>query len=79
MNQALSFLNTTKRAKSAARRSGGARRAPVGVPPLDWPADLFRDNANRAELKVEEFELQRGPGVMAWGHQCPEMYVLAAA
>jgi hypothetical protein len=73
MNQAFSFPNTTKRAKST------ARRALVRVPALGWRTNLFNDNANLAELKAEEFELQRGPAAMAWGHQSPEMYILAAA
>jgi hypothetical protein len=79
MTKPLSFQNTTKRAKSTERRSGGARRELVRVPALDWPTKLFNDDANLAELKAEEFELQWGPAAMAWGHQSPEMYILAAA
>ncbi len=48
-------MGRQKRARSASRRK--QLRAPVRLPMLDWPADLFSDNATMVELINEDFAM----------------------
>jgi hypothetical protein len=42
------------RSRSATHRSE-APRAPIRVPMLDWPAQLFNDNATMTDLATEDY------------------------
>ncbi len=68
MSQALSYdeavhvtTRSTRRDPVAAKSmTRGRKRTPAltRVPMLDWPAELFSDNANVAELVGEDFPMQ---------------------
>ena len=68
MSQALSYDDAVHVTKRSTRRDPVAarsmtrlrKRAPAQtrVPMLDWPAELFSDNANVAELAGEDFPMQ---------------------
>ena len=48
-------MSEQKRAHSTSRRM--RLRAPARLPMLDWPADLFSDNATAVELINEDFPM----------------------
>ena len=53
-------------------RPRGARntgRTAGRVPMLDWPADLFSDNATMGELMVEDFALSFDPSALFGGQE----------
>lgn len=70
MGQAFSFDDAgnspTKQARATSRRSSNERvtrrrkrpQVPVRVPELDWPGNLFSDNASMAEIMTEDFPQQ---------------------
>ena len=51
----------------------------VGVPMLDWPSDLFSDNASLTDLATVDFVLQCDPGFMPYSHQSEQSYTQLAA
>jgi len=51
----------------------------AGVPMLDWPSDLFSDNARLADLVAVDFLLQCDSEFMPHSHQSEELYVQLAA
>jgi hypothetical protein len=51
-------------------------QAPARVPMLDWPRNLFSDNASTADLMAEEFPLQWDMPALS---QNPEIFLQAAA
>ena len=88
MGQILSFgnvgLSSAMRARQATTPTGNDRvtrrqeapEALVKVPALDWPSNLFSDNASMAEVMAEDL-------VSEWDmpelrHKSPEMFVQAA-
>lgn len=61
------------------RRRATQLRTHVRVPMLNWPADLFSDNASIGELMVEDFPLQWDLTALSPGQESPGMPVQAAA
>jgi hypothetical protein len=51
----------------------------AGVPMLDWPSDLFSDNASATELVAVDFLQECDEEFMLDSHQSEEFYVQLAA
>ena len=51
----------------------------TGVPMLDWPTDLFSDNANLADLAMVDFLFQCDPAFLARTQQSEELCIQIAA
>jgi hypothetical protein len=51
----------------------------VGVPMLDWPSDLFSDNASLTDLASVDFLLQFDPEFMLHSRQSDYLYIQLAA
>jgi len=51
----------------------------VGVPMLDWPSDLFSDNASLTDLATVDFMLQCDAEFMPYSHQIERSYGQLAA
>jgi hypothetical protein len=54
-------------------------QARVRVPMLDWPSDLYSDDASMVELMLEDWGLQYDPDVLSHGRASRGMRVQAAA
>jgi hypothetical protein len=69
MGQANSFVDTEH-----------AIVAPAGgVPMLDWPSDLFADDAGLTDLAREDFLLQYDPAFLPHTQQSEELCIQLAA
>ena len=70
---------TTSRSPKSPRviRRRKKLQAPARVPMLDWPADLYGDNASTSEQVMVDFVLQCDPSTFSRAHQ--QMDVRAAA
>jgi hypothetical protein len=51
----------------------------AGVPTLDWPSDLFSDNASLTDLVTVDLLHQCEPEFMLHSHQSEELYIQLAA
>jgi hypothetical protein len=56
LDQPMQIPGTTTICRDSGAR--GREQVPGGVPMLDWPADLFGDNATLPELVTVDFLLQ---------------------
>jgi hypothetical protein len=89
MSQALSFheaeytrpvsARTTSRSPKPGQvaRRRKALKAPARVPMLDWPTDLYGDNASLAEQVMVDFVLQCDPSTFSQAPQQMDMLVAA--
>ena len=69
MGQAHSFDDT-----------GYAIVAPTaGVPMLDWPSDLFSDNASPADLEMVDFLLECEPAFLPHAQRSEDLSIQLAA
>lgn len=61
----------------------GAEHATVipafGTPMLDWPTDLFSDNASVADLEMVDYLLQCDPAFLPHTHHSEELCIQLAA
>jgi hypothetical protein len=51
----------------------------AGVPMLDWPSDLFSDNASLTDLVTVDFLLQCDPAFLPHAQQSEEVWIQLAA
>jgi hypothetical protein len=54
-------------------------KPPGGVPMLDWPSDLFSDDASLTDLATVDFMLQCDAEFMTHSDQSEELHILLAA
>ncbi len=51
----------------------------AGVPMLDWPSDLFGDNASPADLEMVDFLLQCDPAFLPHAQRSEDLSIQLAA
>jgi hypothetical protein len=51
----------------------------AGVPMLDWPSDLFGDNASLADLMTMDYPLQCDPAFLPHAHHSEGLCIQLAA
>jgi hypothetical protein len=51
----------------------------AGVPMLDWPRDLFSDNASPADLEMVDFLLQCDPAFLPHAQHSEDLSIQLAA